>query len=416
MGLGEGTGLSRGRVGSHNLKTSKERQPDAMSSSWRHLEQRVAEYFERNGYTAKANQHVQGRSGLAHEIDVLAERRDAAGLHRVVVECKAWQSAVDKDVVYKLLEVMRDAGLSKGIIVSAGGMSAGARVAAAEAHVEMWGPDEIRHHLGDDALAGLPLAVPDTAIGAPVRIDAFTAEREIRKARGGFAGIGTEDVASINMVWIPCFEFQLAITRVRPGLVKDREELVRRWTLFEALAGRLVGWREGQSAFEPVQLDAPVIRQQRSAAQVLAVVRKTLAKHRNARTDAAEIARQGAYNAVGLPGSTREFAVEDEQSVVVPFYIGTLRRKTSERFVAVSANTGQRIESVERALHEKVDVLRRALTDAEAKVLARPDRRIAETPTCACGAPMVLRRRAADGERFWGCSTFPRCRQTQPMA
>ena len=60
------------------------------TGSWRHLEQRVANYFERNGYSSRINHREKGRSGLVHEIDVLAEKRDAAGIHRVVVECKAW--------------------------------------------------------------------------------------------------------------------------------------------------------------------------------------------------------------------------------------------------------------------------------------------------------------------------------------
>lgn len=36
-----------------------------------------------------------------------------------------------------------------------------------------------------------------------------------------------------------------------------------------------------------------------------------------------------------------------------------------------------------------------------------------------CGSPMVLRtvaRGAAAGKRFWGCSTFPRCRTVQPLS
>lgn len=294
-------------------------------ASWRNLEQRVAQYFERNGYTTRINHKEKGRSGLVHEIDVLAEKRDAAGLHRVVVECKAWRSPIEKDVVYKLEKVMQDVGLTKGIVVSVGGLRSGARVAAEQAHVEIWGPDEIRHHLGDDAIAGLPLRAPDAALGVPVSVDRGVAEREVRKARGGFAGVGSEEVASIDLVWVPCFEIQLAIIRMRPGLIKDKEELVRRWTLFEALTGRLIGAREEARAFEMVGLDAPVVRQQRSAAQVLAEMRKIVGKHRNAKGEAAQKTRQTAFSVVGLPGSTREFAVEEEKPVFVPFYVGTLR-------------------------------------------------------------------------------------------
>lgn len=397
--------------------------------SWRHLEQRVAQYFERNGYSSRINHREQGRSGLVHEIDVLAEKRDAAGVHRVVVECKAWRSPIEKDVVYKLEKVMQDAGLTKGIIVSVGGLRSGARVAAEQAHVEIWGPDEIRHHLGDEALAGLPLRAPESGTGVPASIDRRAAEREIRKARGGFAGMGSEDVLSIDLVWIPCIEFHLAVARVRPGLVKDKEELVRKWALYEALTGRLIGARDEARSFETVDLDGPVVRQQRSAAQVLSEVRKVLGKHRNAKSDAALKARQVAYNAVGLPGSAREFAVEGEKAVFVPCFIGTLSRKGTERLVAIHAGNGARVEAIEQALHEKVDVLRRALTENESRLSPAltplpesetlppevrepsPD----EARACRCGAPMVLRHRKADGAAFWGCSTFPKCRHTEPI-
>lgn len=36
-------------------------------------------------------------------------------------------------------------------------------------------------------------------------------------------------------------------------------------------------------------------------------------------------------------------------------------------------------------------------------------------PTCGCGAPMIRRRRRADGAAFYGCSTFPKCRQTRTV-
>lgn len=247
----------------------------------------------------------------------------------------------------------------------------------------------------------------------------------MRKARGGFAGVGSEDVASIDLVWVPCFEIQLAVTRMRPGLIKDKEELVRRWTLFEALTGRLIGAREEARSFETVGLDAPVVRQQRSAAQVLAETRKIVGKYRNAKSEAAHKTRQTAFNAVGLPGSTRDFAVEEEKPVFVPFYVGTLRRKGSERLIAIHAGNGARVESVEQALHDKVDVLRRSLAEAQAALpSSAPQRFIApevgadlaedDARTCRCGASMVLRHRKADGAAFWGCSTFPSCRQIEP--
>ena len=36
-------------------------------------------------------------------------------------------------------------------------------------------------------------------------------------------------------------------------------------------------------------------------------------------------------------------------------------------------------------------------------------------PVCRCGQDMVVRTRRRDGQRFFGCSTYPKCRNTQPL-
>lgn len=394
-------------------------------ASWRNLERRVADYFERSGYRAMTNQKERGRSGLVHEIDVIATRTDAAGTHRVAVECKAWRSPIEKEVVYKLEKVMQDVGLSKGILVSAGGLRSGARAAAEQAHIEVWGRDEIRHFLGDEALAGLPLAAPDEALGVEVSVTPEIAEREISKARRGFAGIGTEEIESIDLVWVPAVEFQLAVTRVQPGLVRDREEVIRRWNLFEQLTGHLLGERDQPRSFATVSPRGAVLRPQKAPPQISAEMKRILGKHRNAKSDNALTVRQKAYNAIGLPGSARECAIESETQVLVPFYVGSLRRKGTERLIAIHAQLATRSERLEHALHEKIDAVRNAIRDAG------PDESVVEgglaieavaplvdtavTPTCRCGQPMVVRHRKVDSAAFWGCSTYPRCRHTLPI-
>ena len=396
-----------------------------MESIWRSLEQRVAQYFARNGYIARTNQKEQGRSGLIHELDVLAEKRDAAGVHRVAVECKAWRTPIEKDVIYKLEEVMRDTGLSKGIIVSAGGLRAGARTAADQAHIEVWGVDEIRHLLGEEALAGLPLAVAEEALGVEPTVSRDAAERAIKKARAGLGGIGGEEIASIDLVWLPAYDLQLAVTRVHVGMIRDRQEVIRRWNLYEAITGRLIGQRDDPRAFAPIALAGAVLRPQRSSAQVVGNLRSTIGKHRNAKSEAALNARQAKYNAIGLPGSTLEIVVEREKHVFLPFYVGLLRRKGTERLVAVHGGLGTRYEAVEHALHEKLDVLHRALEDGKPRAPANellvhspvqdaPAPATTRAPDCTCGAAMVMRHRKSDGVAFWGCSSFPRCRQTRP--
>ena len=400
--------------------------------SGRSLEHEVARYFERNGYRTATNHKERGRSGAIHEIDVLATMTDAAGAHRVAIECKAWRSRIEKEVVYKLQHVMQDLGLSKGIIVATGGLTSGARLAAQDLRIEFWETDQVRHLLGAAALAGVPLQTADHGFGLKPTVTPDEAFRQVSKARSGFAGLGKEEIAFVDLVWVPAVEFGLAINRVNPGLVRDRDVIVRRWNLYEELTGRLLGERDEPRSFSDVDMTGAVLRRQKTPSQISGDMRRVLAKHRNAKSETAETSRQRAYNNVGLPGSTTDFVIESEPEVYLPFYIGSLKRRGVERLVAIHGQQGGRIERLERALQERVDVLSTALAEraqrtsrtgpgAETPPIATPPPPVAaspsgEDPTCKCGQPMVRRVRKSDSAPFWGCSTYPRCRHTLPMS
>ena len=117
------------------------------------LEAVIQAYFARHGYDTQANQVVQGRSGNAHELDVVARRSDTLTEYVTVVEAKAWGARVGKDVVAKLAYVLADLGLHKGIIAAPGGFSSGATVAARELGIELWDGAELERRLGADVLA-----------------------------------------------------------------------------------------------------------------------------------------------------------------------------------------------------------------------------------------------------------------------
>lgn len=59
-------------------------------------------------------------------------------------------------------------------------------------------------------------------------------------------------------------------------------------------------------------------------------------------------------------------------------------------------------------------MIQRLPDEAQQRLLAFATEGDWTSPTCpACGAKMV--ERPGKGRAFWGCSTFPRCRQTMPM-
>jgi hypothetical protein len=66
---------------------------------------------------------VIGKSGLSHQIDVLTSHSYENHSFETAIECKYRKEKVNKDVVMKLVQILEDTGISKGIIVSKSGFT-----------------------------------------------------------------------------------------------------------------------------------------------------------------------------------------------------------------------------------------------------------------------------------------------------
>ncbi|MBN9285588.1 MULTISPECIES: restriction endonuclease [unclassified Flavobacterium] len=78
------------------------------------------------GVTVKgygSNCKVVGKSGLSHQIDVHTSHTDGNHTYETAIECKYRKEKVNKDVVMKLVQILEDTGISKGIIVSKSGFT-----------------------------------------------------------------------------------------------------------------------------------------------------------------------------------------------------------------------------------------------------------------------------------------------------
>ncbi|MDR6845627.1 restriction endonuclease [Flavobacterium granuli] len=69
------------------------------------------------------NCKVIGKSGVSHQIDVLTELSDGIHTYKTAIECKYWQEKITKDIVMKVSEIIEDAGINKGVIVSKNGFT-----------------------------------------------------------------------------------------------------------------------------------------------------------------------------------------------------------------------------------------------------------------------------------------------------
>lgn len=66
---------------------------------------------------------ITGKSNVIHQIDVLTSHSDGLHTYKTIVECKYWDKNINKDIVMKVAEIVEDAGISKGVIVSKNGFT-----------------------------------------------------------------------------------------------------------------------------------------------------------------------------------------------------------------------------------------------------------------------------------------------------
>lgn len=70
-----------------------------------------------------SNCRVIGKSGVAHQIDILTTHCDGIHDYQTAIECKYWKKKINKDVVMKLSQIIEDASINKGVIVTKSGFT-----------------------------------------------------------------------------------------------------------------------------------------------------------------------------------------------------------------------------------------------------------------------------------------------------
>lgn len=111
---------------------------------WQDYEQLVRSIYqhlgEKRGVTIEcsgASCKVIGRSGVAHQIDVLTTFNDGLHTYRTAIECKYWKEKIDKKIVMEVASILNDAGLAKAVIVTTVGYTKDAISFAKSLHVEL---------------------------------------------------------------------------------------------------------------------------------------------------------------------------------------------------------------------------------------------------------------------------------------
>src|ERR1700744_3589275 len=104
-------------------------------SNWGELEDAVVRLFSEMGYVAKRKKDVPLANGGTAQVDVLAVREEMPPTHRILVECKFWNSKVPRAVVQALKMDVIESGANFGIIISKNGHQKGAYLGVALTNV-----------------------------------------------------------------------------------------------------------------------------------------------------------------------------------------------------------------------------------------------------------------------------------------
>ncbi len=105
---------------------------------WGGFEQLVAELHRAGDVEVERNAILTGRSGARRQIDVLIRHRQGLYEHLVIVECKYWNSAVERLHVDALATTVREVGASRGVIFSTRGFQSGAIAQAQHESIDLF--------------------------------------------------------------------------------------------------------------------------------------------------------------------------------------------------------------------------------------------------------------------------------------
>lgn len=332
----------------------------------RRLEAEIARLLTAGGYTARRNVVCEGRSGARHEIDVLAQKTDGLTTFSIMVECKAWDRPVDKEVLAKAAFVAADVRADKTIVVALQGATGGAELSAAQLGVELWGPEQLERRLGRVQLAELGAPRAATALGFAVAVDEARAVRLAERARGkGVLGLGAEEVAWFGLVWLPCLLLTLGCTR-QVGRLRKRTRHSSVFNLYEALDGTLLEGFAVDPSIAEVEVGRHLLPPRLKQRALRAEITTTFDKWHSAVQGAARERWAQAATRLGIPLPIDALSLDDATTCVLPVYVAILRQRDSRRVVVIDGGDGTLDEPLSAVLTANLGYLTEAL-DAAAR-------------------------------------------------
>lgn len=305
----------------------------------RELERQIEKFFLIHGYQTKKNVHLEGKSGGKHEIDILAEKSDGIQTIKTMVECKAWNKPIEKDVVSKVSYIVRDLGLNKAIIVSLEGWRIGAEKAGKELGIELWGKDDIEKKLGKVFIAELEtMEFKKVITGFPIAFLPDVVNPIVEKESKGFLSFGKEEIRFIKFCWLPCYLFEISCSKTE-GFLSKKLKTQKIWNIYEALSGSLFLRFADMPNLEDVNAET-ILQPKIKYGKIKNKLLENFEKCTNVITPKAKERYKEKIIELGIPITTENLNVDNILEMFYPVYTARLSKGDKERLIVIDGRKG----------------------------------------------------------------------------
>ena len=206
----------------------------------RKFEELIANLFRSRGYEVRHDIKMVGRSGVEHQIDIYAEYKAPLHTSRIIVECKSYSAPIDKDVVMKLISVVNDLGVDRGILITTSYFTPDAVATAKGYNIDLWDGVKLREVLGE-----MPTKYVETPLNTfyvEPKIPLAEAMEKMNKELRGFLKRRKGEVRKASLIFYPYYEVSIeaSIHEVK-GLVRKKTEvrIITHTVMVDGITGEL---------------------------------------------------------------------------------------------------------------------------------------------------------------------------------
>ena len=325
------------------------------------LERRIGEYLQSHGYTVSLNEFRTGRSGAKHELDVVGRKHDGITNYELIVECKAWKRAIDKDVVFKLSSELSDIGAAKGVIISLSGWTEQAEQSARNVNIELWGPKELSERFGELTVNNLhQLSTPVMSSGLTNKVDREDATYQIANSVKGIFGLGREEVNLVRRLWLPTWTLKIGTTR-NHGVVRKTSHITHHWNSYEALSANCLANDSEKPNFVEIDISEDTIKPMLKVSEIEGYLRNAITAFNKAKDQQAKTRASVTLRRLGLTPPFAALTIESSQLTYYPIWIGVLSRGKQERVIAVNGLSGDIMKRTSTTLTAKIQHVRESV-------------------------------------------------------